>query len=148
MTADDLELAALSALIERRYSQRLTINPAQRGFYPLGRKRDLADASARSVEYRVADGCGRDGHRRFSGSCGLSIGTIDEHGFDLRNFRADRERTIRAPIDGGYLLIVPHDLFIQGAADAVQRASLELISQSIGIRNRPHIVRNHQPLHG
>ena len=119
MTADDLELAALSALIERRYSQRLTINPAQRGFYPLGRKRDLADASARSVEYRVADGCGRDGHRRFSGSCGLSIGTIDEHGFDLRNFRADRERTIRAPIDGGYLLIVPRDFFIQSAADAV-----------------------------
>src|SRR5437879_13262919 len=38
-----------------------TVNPAQRGFYPLGRKRDLADASARSVKYRVADGCGRNG---------------------------------------------------------------------------------------
>src|SRR5438552_15114764 len=131
MTADDLELAALSALIERRYSQRLTINPAQRGFYPLGRKRDLADASARSVEYRVADGCGRDGHRRFAGSGGLRLGTIDEYGFDPRNFRPDRERTMRAPIDGGYLLIAPHDLFVQSAADAMQRASPVLISQSI-----------------
>src|SRR5881296_4326882 len=107
-------------------------NSAQRGLHALGRKRDLADASARGVEYRVADGGGRDGHRRFAGSCGLSIGTIDEHGFDLRNFRADRERTIRAPIDGGYLLIVPRDFLIQSAADTMQRASLELISQSIG----------------
>src|SRR5207247_11138671 len=112
MTADDLELAALSALIERRYSQRLTINPAQRGFYPLGRKRDLADASARSVEYRVADGCGRDGHRRFSGSCALTIGTTDDPGFGPRNLRAAGQATIRPLSHRRTRQIVPHDCVI------------------------------------
>ena len=120
----------------------------QCGLHALRRKRNLTDANPRRIKNRVANRCGRHGHSRFTGSgCG-SLGTIEQHGFDLRNFRTNGQRTVRPPVNGRYLLVVPGDFLTEGTAHAVQRASLELIFQSIGIRNRTHIIRNDEPLHG
>src|SRR6185436_18334579 len=111
-------------------------------------ERHGAHADAGGVEDRVADRGGDDRDRRFAGAARFDAGTVDENALDRRDRKAERQAVIGAPVDRRHLAIVPGHFLAEGAAEALQRAALELIAHAVGIRDRPAVLCDDQAFGG
>src|SRR3954468_21307858 len=100
----------------------------QRTLHAIGRERHLADADASRVEDRIADRGGDDRDRRLTAAHRFAPVRVDQHALDRRRLDAEWQAVIRAPVDRGDRVVVPRHLLTERAAQALQRAALELIA--------------------
>ena len=75
-------------------------------------------------------------------------GRVQEYHFDFRDGEAEGERVIRSPVDRGHVVVVPSNLFAEGAAQALQRPAFALVAEAVGIRDRSGIDADDDSFHG
>src|SRR5580693_2356517 len=112
---------------------------SERRFHAIGRKRNFANSCAGGIENRVADRCRGQRDRRLSRAQCFRCWTVDENAVDVWHLDSQWEASVTLPVDRSHLTIVPGDFLSERAARSLQYSALDLITQSIGVRNRPTI---------
>src|SRR5262249_43208355 len=110
----------------------------------LGREGYLPKARTGRVKDGVAERGGNERDGRFARPCGGHVGAVDQDAVDAWHVKPEWQAVVRAPVDRRYLLLVPHHLFTERSAHALERAAFDLGAQPVRVCNGPAVLRDHE----